>query len=89
MRSLRKPGDVDRLRQLPGAAERLELVEADLMRPGWFDAPVVGCDVVLHTASPYVIDVKDPQRDLVDQRSTARAKCSMHASAPDPFVVSC
>ena len=28
--------------------------------------PVAGCDVVIHTASPYVINVKDPQRDLVD-----------------------
>lgn len=66
VRSIRKPGDVDRLRQLPGAAERLELVEADLVRPGSFDAATVGCDVVMHTASPYAISVKDPQRDLVD-----------------------
>lgn len=66
VRSLRKPGDVDRLRQLPGAAERLELVEADLTAPGSFDAPAAGCDVVMHTASPYVISVSDPQRDLVD-----------------------
>lgn len=66
VRSVKKPGDVERLRQLPGAAERLELVEADLTAPGSFDAPAAGCEVVMHTASPYVIDVRDPQRDLVD-----------------------
>ena len=25
-----------------------------------------GCEVVFHTASPFVIDVKDPQKDLID-----------------------
>ena len=66
VRSAKKPGDVDRLRQLPGAAERLELVEADLTVPGSFAAPAMGCEVVMHAASPYVINVKDPQRDLVN-----------------------
>jgi len=54
------------LRRLPGAAERLELVEADLTRPGSFDAPAAGCAAIVHTASPYVLTVSDPQRDLVD-----------------------
>lgn len=66
VRSLRKPGDIDRLRELPGARERLDLVESDLTQPGSFDAAAVGCDVVMHTASPYAIDVADAQRDLVD-----------------------
>ncbi|HIE22316.1 MAG TPA: aldehyde reductase, partial [Acidimicrobiia bacterium] len=51
---------------LPGAVERLELMEADLLEPGAFDEAVMGCDYVMHVASPYVIDVEDPQRDLVD-----------------------
>lgn len=66
VRSLKKPGDIGRLRQLPGAPERLDLVESDLMQPGSFDAAAVGCDVVMHTASPYAIEVADAQRDLVD-----------------------
>lgn len=45
---------------------RLELHAADLTRPGSFDAAVEGCEVVFHTASPFVLQVKDPQRDLVD-----------------------
>ncbi len=51
---------------LPGAAEKLELVQADLLTPHAFDQPVDGCEYVIHSASPYVIDVDDPQRDLVD-----------------------
>jgi dihydroflavonol-4-reductase len=65
VRSLKKP-DIDRLRQLPGASERLELVEADLTRAGSFHGPAAGCASVLHTASPYTLDARDPQRDLVD-----------------------
>ena len=51
---------------LPGAAERLELVEANLLSEGSYDKIVEGCDFVLHTASPYTMNVKNPQTDLVD-----------------------
>jgi len=61
-----KAADVAHLRALPGAAERLELHAADLLTAGAFDAVVAGCRAVFHTASPYVLDAKDPQRDLVD-----------------------
>ena len=54
------------LTSMDGAEERLELVYADLLEPTSFDAAVEGCEYVLHTASPYVFDVEDPQRDLVD-----------------------
>jgi dihydroflavonol-4-reductase len=66
VRSLRKEKDLAHLRALPGAATRLELVEADLLDSSSFDAAVKGCTHVLHTASPYVLDARDPQRDLVD-----------------------
>ncbi len=51
---------------LPGAGERLRLVAADLMTPDAFDEAVAGSEYVVHTASPYMTDVEDPQRDLVD-----------------------
>ena len=51
---------------VPGASDRLELVAADLMRPGAFDDVVAGSEYVIHTASPYQTDVADPQRDLID-----------------------
>jgi dihydroflavonol-4-reductase len=67
--TVRNPGRPEgsrSLADLPGAAERLELVRADLMDPRGWDAAVAGCEHVIHTASPYRIDVEDPQRDLVD-----------------------
>ena len=66
VRSLKKEKDLAPLRALPGADERLELVEADLLTPGAYDGPAAGCEYVLHTASPYTLEAKDPQRDLVD-----------------------
>lgn len=54
------------LKRLPGAAERLHLVPADLLDPDCWLRAVGDCEYVLHTASPYVLDVADPQRDLVD-----------------------
>ena len=64
--TVRRVASADHLRALPGAVERLELVEADLTVPGSFEPAVRGCAVVFHTASPYVIQVENPQRDLVD-----------------------
>ncbi len=66
LRSLRKEKELAHLRSLPGADERLELVAADLLTDGAFDEAAAGCDAVLHTASPYVLEASDPQKDLVD-----------------------
>ncbi len=62
----KKPENYPYLLSLPGAAERLELVNADLLADGSFDKAVEGCEYVIHTASPFEINVKDPQTDLVD-----------------------
>jgi dihydroflavonol-4-reductase len=64
--TVRRIASAEHLRALPGASERLELVEADLTTAGSFEPAVRGCAVVFHTASPYIIQVDDPQRDLVD-----------------------
>lgn len=65
VRSLAKRAAYEHLLRLPGAEERLELFEADLLDPKAFHSVVHGADFVLHTASPYTLDVKDPERDLV------------------------
>jgi hypothetical protein len=48
---------VRHLLAMPGADEQLRLFSADLMQPGSFDEAVKGCDVVIHTASPYQLNV--------------------------------
>ncbi|MBU1240910.1 NAD-dependent epimerase/dehydratase family protein [Myxococcota bacterium] len=39
---------------------------ADLLTPGSYDAAMEGCELVFHTASPFINKVRDPQKDLVD-----------------------
>lgn len=53
--TMRTPSKADFLKALPGAIERLELFQADLMAPGSFDKAVDGCEAVLHTASPFFV----------------------------------
>ena len=60
-----KEGKYRFLYELPGAKERLTLFQANLNEKGSFAAAIRGCDWVIHTASPYVLTVNDPQRDLV------------------------
>ncbi|MCC6808150.1 MAG: aldehyde reductase [Deltaproteobacteria bacterium] len=64
--TVRDPKKADVLRGLDGAKDRLELVAADLLDADSMQKAIAGTHVVMHTASPYVITVKDPQRDLVD-----------------------
>ena len=49
-----------------GAADRFELVAADLLSAGSFDAAASGCAGVFHTAAAVFFVAKDPQKDLVD-----------------------
>lgn len=65
VRSLDDERKTSHLRALPGAAERLHLVEADLTRDdGWGEA-VVGATYVLHVASPFPSTVPDNEDELV------------------------
>lgn len=66
VRSLVDPKKTDHLRALPGAAERLRLFEADLLRDGSFDEAIRGCRVVFHTASPFFMtNITDPEEQLL------------------------
>jgi nucleoside-diphosphate-sugar epimerase len=47
-------------------SERLELVAADLNEAGSYDQAMDGVEYLIHTASPYVVSVSDPKRDLID-----------------------
>ncbi|KAF0690014.1 Aste57867_18576 [Aphanomyces stellatus] len=66
VRSLHARPKFVHLLNMPGASSRLELVEADLLDAACWPAAVDGCAAVLHIASPYVLTVNDPLRDLVE-----------------------
>ena len=44
----------------------LEIWEADLLKFGSYDEAAKGCDLITHMASPFILNVKDAQRDLVN-----------------------
>lgn len=44
----------------------LELWEADLLKDGSFDQAAEGSDALMHIASPFKLNIKDPQTELVD-----------------------
>jgi len=66
VRDLGNPEKTKHLHALEGANERLQLVKANLLDEGTFDAAVDGCEGVFHTASPFYIGVKDPQAEMLD-----------------------
>jgi nucleoside-diphosphate-sugar epimerase len=40
--------------------------KSDLLEKGSYTEAMKGCELVYHTASPFTLDVKDPQKDLID-----------------------
>lgn len=45
---------------------KLEIWQADLLTDGSYDNAAQGCSAVMHIASPFKINVEDPQKDLLD-----------------------
>ena len=62
VRGLTEGKNYEYLTSLPGAAERLELVQAELLTESSYDKAIAGCEHIIHTASPYVLNVMDPLR---------------------------
>lgn len=67
--TVRSASDTTRLEALLALGKALpgqfSICEADLLTEGSFDAAVKGADYVFHVASPFKIEVEDPDRDLV------------------------
>jgi dihydroflavonol-4-reductase len=84
--TVRNPDDKAKnahLHAMPGA-ERLTLVAADLTAPDPFSAHA-NADAIMHLASPYSINVADPQRDLVDP-AVQGTLSMLRAAAANPRV---
>lgn len=68
--AVRNPDDTDKLKYLNEIAEKapgkIIYFKADLLEEGSYDAAAEGCEIVFHTASPFSLNIKDPQKDLVD-----------------------
>lgn len=68
--TVRSLANTERLAYLHALAEgtegSLRFFEADLLQEGSFDAAMAGCSTVFHVASPFVIEVEDAQKQLVE-----------------------
>ena len=67
---IRNPNDKNKTKYLDklaaSAPGKLLYFEADLLREGSYDKAMQGCELVFHTASPFALNVKNAQRDLID-----------------------
>ncbi|MBI38817.1 MAG: diaminohydroxyphosphoribosylaminopyrimidine deaminase [Leptospiraceae bacterium] len=67
VRSLQSEEKVAHLKGLENLPGKLSLFEADLLKDGSFDEAMKGCEIVIHTASPFFIKgLKDAQKQLID-----------------------
>jgi len=68
--TVRNPDKAEGLKYLnaiaAGTPGQIKYFKADLMDAASFEAPMDGCELVIHTASPFTLNVKDPQTELID-----------------------
>jgi nucleoside-diphosphate-sugar epimerase len=68
--AVRDPANTGKLRYLDALAETsagtIRYFKADLLTEGSYAAAMDGASVVFHTASPFKLSVKDPQKELID-----------------------
>lgn len=68
--AVRDPKNENKIAHLKKAATNsngtIKFFKGDLLTPGSYTQAMEGCELIYHTASPFITDVKDPQKELVD-----------------------
>ena len=68
--AVRDPSREEKLKYLNAIAADspgdIKYFKSDLLHEGSYADAMQGCSIVFHTASPFTIDVKDPQKELVE-----------------------
>jgi nucleoside-diphosphate-sugar epimerase len=68
--AVRNPDKKEKVQHLDKIAEassgNIKYFKSDLLQEGSYDEAMKDCELVFHTASPFSLDVKDPQKDLID-----------------------
>ncbi len=77
--SVRDPDNTRKLAHLDKLAKEtrgsIRYFKADLLSKGAYDEAMQGCELVYHTASPFIMEVKDTQKDLIDPSCIGDGKC--------------
>ncbi len=67
---VRSPDNEEKLRFLKETAAKssgqIKFFKADLLKKGSYEEAAKGCELVFHTASPFINKVNDPQKELID-----------------------
>ncbi len=68
--AVRNPDNKEKLAHLNAIAEKstgsIKYFKSDLLKDDSYAQAMKDCQLVYHTASPFITDVKDPQKELVD-----------------------
>ncbi len=68
--AVRNPDKKEKVAHLDELAAKskgtIKYFKADLLTEGAYKEAMAGCELVYHTASPFILKYDDPQRDLVD-----------------------
>ena len=68
--AVRNPDAKEKLKFLDELAAKskgeIKYFKSDLLTEGSYDEAMKDCELVFHTASPFTIDIKNPQKELVD-----------------------
>ena len=68
--AVRDPEIEKKIEHLKEAAKNskgeIKFFKTDLLTPGSYKKSMEGCELVYHTASPYSLDIKDPQKELIE-----------------------
>ncbi len=68
--AVRDPSDRNKVRHLDALAATLpgtlRYFKADLLNKGSYAEAMANCSIVFHTASPFMLAIKDPQKELVE-----------------------
>ncbi len=68
--TVREPDNQQKLKYLDALAAKapgsIRYFKADLLDPDAFAPAMAGCELVIHTASPFITHTENPQRDLVE-----------------------
>ena len=67
---IRSPENKEKTKHLDAIAEAasgtIKYFKADLLDEGSYDEAMQGCELVIHTASPFINNTKNPVKDLID-----------------------
>ena len=68
--AVRDPNKKEKVAHLDAIAAKskgnIKYFKSDLLDKGSYAEAMKGCELVYHTASPFSLEVKDPQKDLID-----------------------